>query len=492
MAVGGSRENARTGTPAPPRRAWNWIPRGGTLDDASWTVRHRGICLLLWLHVVALPVIAMVRGQAPLHALAETGAMAWLAVAAEVRALGPTIRSAATTLGLMASSAAVVHVFGGTIEAHFHFFVMVAVVALYQSWVPYLLALGFVVVHHGVIGTLAPAAVYNHPQAIDHPWLWGGLHGAFIFAESVACLVYWRASEVTVASEREARLAVEQAHEDLALAQQLTGMGSWAWDGRSNALSWSDHLYVISGVDRATFVPTFSSFQELVHPEDRERVVELVTASVRTGAPLDYECRLVRGDGEVRTMHALGHAVVEDGRVVHIRGTLHDVTERQRLQEAITAMAFRDPLTGLANRRLYLEQLEQALARAATEGTACAVLFIDLDGFKGVNDRFGHAAGDDLLCEIGARLRAAVRDTDTVARFGGDEFAVLCEDAGHRVATLTAGRIERELRRPTLIEGTPVTASIGIAVGMQGANPDELLRQADEAMYEVKALSRSG
>lgn len=473
-------------------RARAWLPRGGTLDDASWVARHRGICAVLWMHVIALPATTLVRGETLGHALPEVAGIAWLALAAELRGLGIRLRSAAATLGLMACSAAVVHVFDGTIEAHFHFFVMVAVVALYQSWVPFLLALAFVVVHHGVIGTLEPEAVYNHAAAIERPWLWGIIHGAFIFAESIACLVYWRASELAVERERRIRVSAEEARQDLALAQELAGMGSWEWDARSGSIRWSEHLYVLAGVDPSDFEPTPTSFQELVHPEDREQVQLRIMTAVRTGELLEYECRILRADGDLRTVHALGHATTDDsGAVVHIRGTVHDVTERRRLEEAITQMAFHDPLTGLCNRRLYLERLEEALARSALEGGTCAVLFIDLDGFKAVNDRHGHAAGDALLLEIAARLRSAVRDTDTVARFGGDEFAVLCEGGDSRAATRTAQRIESELRRPAVVDQTEVViaASIGIAVADPESTSDGLLRQADAAMYAAKTSS---
>ncbi|KRB73186.1 hypothetical protein ASE01_20715 [Nocardioides sp. Root190] len=477
------------------RRALERLPRGGTLDASSWARRHRGICNLLWLHVALLPAITVLRGDTLWHALPEVAGIAWVAVAAEVRRFGTRARSAAATLGLMACSAAAVHVFDGVIEAHFHFFVMVAVVALYQSWLPYLLALAFVLVHHGLVGTLVPESVYNHQDAIDRPWLWGLVHGGFIVAESIACLVYWRASELAVERERQARLTAEQASEDLAHAQELSGMGSWEWDAHLNLISWSDHLYALTGVDPSSFIPSLTSFQELVHPEDRDRVNRLIHDSVRTGTLLEYECRIVRGGGEIRRVHALGHVITDaDGVVVRIRGTIHDVTERRRLEESITQMAFHDALTGLCNRRLYLDRLRDALTRTSTDGTTCAVLFLDLDGFKAVNDAHGHAMGDSLLQEVAIRLRAAVRQSDTVARFGGDEFAVLCEGAGHLIARSTAQRIERELDRPILVDRVhlAVAVSIGIAVAESGndVTPDELLRRADAAMYEVKTSAR--
>jgi diguanylate cyclase (GGDEF)-like protein len=173
-------------------------------------------------------------------------------------------------------------------------------------------------------------------------------------------------------------------------------------------------------------------------------------------------------------------------------GTCHDVTERKQLQDVITHLAFHDPLTGLANRRLFLDRLDHALAQLRGSDGMCAILFIDLDDFKEINDGYGHTAGDALLLEVAGRLRGAVRETDTIARFGGDEFALLCEEADLDDATQAAERIEAALRQPTLIEGisVAVAGSIGIAIGDRDADADTLLRQADAAMYAVKALDK--
>lgn len=470
-----------------------WLPRGGVLDEAVWAARHRGICLVLWAHVLLLPLIALFLGQAYLHGLTEVAVIAWLAIAAEIRRFGPGVRSASATVGLLVSSAMVVHLYHGQIEAHFHFFVMVAVVALYQAWLPYLLALAFVVVHHSVAGAIAPEAVYNHGDAWDRPLLWGLIHGAFILAESVACLVYWRASEQAIARERQFRAEVEQSHRELVRAQQLSGVGSWEWDLESGTVVWSEQLFALTGADSATFVPSTRSFLDLVHPEEREHMRGLIRASLETGAALDYECRIRRADGTERTVHALGELVAGDDVEPRLmRGTCHDVTERRRLQDAVTQMAFQDPLTGLANRRLFVDELERALARVDGGGPSCAILFIDLDGFKQVNDRHGHAVGDALLREIGSRIRMTVREADTVARFGGDEFAVLCHGSDRKQAVETALRIEGALAAPAWVEGHRITVGVstGVAVADADSSADALLRRADAGMYAAKAVRR--
>ncbi len=441
------------------------------------------------MHAVALLIAALLLGYSLAHSCAEAAAVAWLALGATVDTFGPRVRSAMATLGLMTSSALVVHLSNGLIEAHFHFFVMVAVVALYQAWQPYLLALAFVVVHHSVIGTFAPHAVFNHPAAESNPWLWSVVHGGFILAESAACLVYWRASEAAVDRERAARFDAERALRELAEAQALSGVGSWEWDQTTQTVTWSGQLYILAGVDPKSFTPTIDGYLGLIHPDDRDRVAELLRTAYGTTASLDYECRLLRPDGSVRTIHALGEPVADLGAGrAGMRGTCHDVTERKRLEEAITRMAFEDPLTGLANRRVFSDRLNDAVARSSSAGGVCAVLFIDLDGFKDINDSHGHPVGDAVLQDVARRLQRSVRQSDTIARFGGDEFAVLCEAADLDAVAEAAARIEEELNYVAMIDGhrLRVSASVGFAAADPTSTADGLIRRADEAMYAVK------
>ena len=158
-------------------------------------MRHRGITVLLWLHVAALPVVGVLRGETPGHSMFEAAIVAIFGVGACLRRLSITTRSALATLGLVICSAILVHFFDGLIEMHFHFFVMVAVVALYQAWQPYLLAVGFVLLQHSLVGAVAPHQVYSHHSGSAHPWWWALVHGSFILAESITCLMYWRVSE---------------------------------------------------------------------------------------------------------------------------------------------------------------------------------------------------------------------------------------------------------------------------------------------------------
>ncbi|MBA2440921.1 MAG: PAS domain S-box protein [Rubrobacter sp.] len=181
-----------------------------------------------------------------------------------------------------------------------------------------------------------------------------------------------------------------------------------------------------------------------------------------------------------------------EGRIQNFVGIQQDVTEQRALQEELAHRATHDPLTDLPNRALLMDRLSHALLRFERHGESVAVLFLDLDGFKSVNDAFGHEGGDRLLSAVAGRLKACLRPEDTVSRIGGDEFAVLLEDTGPEGAAEAAERIIRELSRPfSTGEGTArevrVTASIGIACqGAGDRSAGELLKEADRAMYRAK------
>ena len=204
------------------------LPRGGALPERAWQARHRGICVLLWVHVVALFILGFVRDQPVAVCVLGPGAIACYTIAAMSPRLGRTARSSLATWGLLSSSALLIEFYDGLIEAHFHFFITIAVVSLYQAWTPYLLAVGFVLVHHLVLGTLMPSHVYNHSMAAHNPWLFALVHGGAVLAESVACLVFWRVTEDAIDAERANRLALEKANAELTRAnravEDLVGM----------------------------------------------------------------------------------------------------------------------------------------------------------------------------------------------------------------------------------------------------------------------------
>jgi signal transduction histidine kinase len=171
------------------------LPRGLTLPPEVWARRHRAMVWLLWLHAIGLGVFAYLQGHMLIHSLGQTVLLAVLAGLAGDRALGTRVRSGIVSVGLLTASALLIHTSGGVIEMHFHFFVMIAVIALYEDWIPYLLAFAYVVVHHGLMGVLDPAGVYNHPDAVAHPWKWAAIHGIFVVGAGVTGVIAWRMNE---------------------------------------------------------------------------------------------------------------------------------------------------------------------------------------------------------------------------------------------------------------------------------------------------------
>ena len=328
------------------------LPEGRLLPESSWRRRHRWIVVLLWLHVIGIACYGVLEGYGVAHSLLDALPIGAAAFAASIERLGRRPRSMAASIGLITSSAMLVHLSGGLIEAHFHFFVVIPILVLYQDWFPYLLAFAYVVIHHGALGVLEPSSVYNHPDAIANPWKWAFIHGVFVLGASAASVVGWRANE------------------------------------------------------------------QMLH----------------------------------------------------------------------------EPLTGLPGRAFFLHKVGLALDRSRRRRSAVAVLFIDLDRFKPVNDALGHAVGDELLVAVTRRLKGSIRPQDTLARLGGDEFAVLCEVSDEAAATVVAERIHADLGRPFRLGSTELaaSASIGIATTVAGRlAPDILIGNADAAMYRAKAERRT-
>jgi diguanylate cyclase (GGDEF)-like protein len=471
------------------------IPRGNQLSEESWERRHVAIVILLWAHVVALPWVGLATGSTLLHSLTEASIVAVFALGASIKRLSAPTRSVFTTIGLITSSAVLTHFSGGLIEMHFHFFIMVAVITLYQSWLPFAFAIGYVLVHHGLAGALDPTSVFNHPEAITHPWRWATVHAIFIAGESLACLTAWRLNELALENERATSHALERANHDLAEAQELASIGSWEWDMGANTVRWSEELYRILGVDPVTFSPSVEAFMDFVHPDDRLHLTVLLD-SVRNGAEtLETDLRIVRLDRSERIVRAMGSLAPDrtsSSGGTRMVGTCQDVTEQKHLEDEIEYKAFHDPLTGLANRGLFKDRLAHSVKRRNADGVA--VIFLDLDDFKSVNDRLGHGAGDRLLTQVARTLESLVRESDTIARFGGDEFAILVDDDGSRAAVGVAQRIVSAFSQPVAIEDGEVTVqpSMGVAFADGNTSPDDLLRDADIAMYVVKAEGKGG
>ncbi|MEA2527544.1 MAG: hypothetical protein QOF73_4771 [Thermomicrobiales bacterium] len=239
-----------------------------------------------------------------------------------------------------------------------------------------------------------------------------------------------------------------------------------------------------------------SLWSRALHADDQRRVSAQVAEATATGEPFRAEYRLRARNGRVvwvRDEAVLVRDAADGTR--RWQGVLLDVSERKALEARLAHQAFHDPLTGLPNRALLMDRLGHALARAARHPTAVAVLFLDLDGFKVVNDTLGHSAGDHLLVRTAQRLRDCLRDGDTVARVGGDEFVCVLEDVNDaNEPAAVAARIIARLGEPIVLDGheVVVTPSVGIAVsGVPSVPAEDLVRHADQAMYAAKRRGKA-
>lgn len=229
-----------------------------------------------------------------------------------------------------------------------------------------------------------------------------------------------------------------------------------------------------------------------VVPRRREEFKRLIRAN---GYVSDFESEVHRRDGSTLWIAETAHAVHgADGELLYYQGTVEDISDRKRHREQLEHQANHDPLTGLPNRNLLRDRLEQACAHVEREGGEVAVAFVDLDNFKVINDSLGHAIGDELLMVTAARLKTCLRAVDTVARYGGDEFVLILHHLGeaaqlHRVLE----RVLHEIARPVHLGGHELLVTCSIGVAMHGAEEgvDLLLQNADTAMYAAKAAGRS-
>ena len=234
---------------------------------------------------------------------------------------------------------------------------------------------------------------------------------------------------------------------------------------------------------------------ELVHDADRAAYEAHFSASLMGSSSTSHiGCRMMRANGEWMRTETVATNLLADSNVGGIVLTIRDVTERVTLEEHLRHQALHDPLTGLGNRALFQDRVAHGLSRAERTKDDVAVIFLDLDNFKEINDSLGHAAGDAVLVQTANRVRACLRDSDTAARFGGDEFAVLLEQTrGEGEVMDVANRISAALAKPLQVEGKDVEfgASIGIARAQPQQSADEVLRNADVAMYHAKSRGKA-
>lgn len=505
------------------------LPRGRTLDAEVWESRHRWLLALLAVQGVAIAADSLRSGGGP----GETATLlAPVAALALVAARGPrsrSVRSVAMALGLLTESAIGVHLADGATAAHFHVFAMLAVLSLYEDTVPFLAAVAFAVIERGVVGTIDPGSVYTEAAAMDRPWVWAAIHGAFMAAAAGALLLTWNANERVRArlrrAERRAREERDRAAQllrELEAAAEVTRSVARANDARATvaeaarALTGATfvvlaepsddgelELTVGSGMPdvgerripahgcRSGAVTAFEAGEALFVPDAPrdERVSPGLVAA--TGAASLLFQPAISGDA-VRGVVCIGWGAprVEPGEdEARVAALLADeaalAIERAGELRDLEAAATTDALTGVANRRAWDRALEDALAAAMSGATrrAVTICLLDLDGFKTLNDTQGHLAGDRALKGCVAAWRAELRSPDLLARLGGDEFGVLLPGCDRRRAEAIRERLEAF---------TPHAA--GVSVGVAEWTGDEpalaLMQRADRNLYERKAARR--
>lgn len=298
-----------------------------------------------------------------------------------------------------------------------------------------------------------------------------------------------------VTEKRLAEAALKESEARLNDAQRIAQIGSWEFDIASGKTTWSDETFRLFGVDRQTFGATYEAVMERIHPEDRERVGQAYRDSLTNRSPYEISHRICMPDGRIKWVNERCEMHFDaQGNPVRSTGTVQDITERKLAEAQISQLAYHDALTGLVNRFSLQGQLEQALSMAHREQRALAVIFLDLDRFKIINDTLGHAIGDTLLKEVARRLRGCVRESDIVARLGGDEFVVVLSEVDDAAtAARMADKILQALARPyrTGKDDLHTTASIGLAFyPNDGVDSETLMKNADIAMYHAKALGR--
>lgn len=297
-----------------------------------------------------------------------------------------------------------------------------------------------------------------------------------------------------LAERRRAESELREIATRLETVCNTTNDGVWEWNFLTHKLTWSERLLAIVGTSARTLRgnPTKLLYRR-IHPDDFAIAQPLLLAHLsdpNEGA-FRIECRFRGDSGQYTWIHITGQAIRDEkGRPLRLIGSITDITERKLFENRLTHQAFHDPLTGLPNRVLFMDRLEQAIAYANRWQKSVALLFLDLNEFKSVNDRYGHAVGDALLQLVAARLLSCVRRTDTVARLSGDEFILLLPQvSGVSDAVKVAEQVARALSEPFQFDAHQLhtTTSIGISLyPRDGFGASELIENADMAMYHAK------
>ncbi len=301
---------------------------------------------------------------------------------------------------------------------------------------------------------------------------------------------------------RRSQLQIETSERRLRYVLEATGDGIWDWHIPTGKVVYSDRWVEMFGYRPEEITGDLDDFEACLHPVDGDETMAAVREALTGNGSYGREHRVRRRDGKDIWVLDRGQVVERDeaGVAVRMVGSVADISERKKAEDELAAIAYIDLLTGLPNRRFLHERLQHVLARGIRLGNYSGLFYIDLDQFKMLNDTMGHGAGDRMLQLFGERLRDCVREMDTVARFGGDEFAILVEDLGDTAegammaAVAIAKKINATCDAPFDLSSIShrITASVGITVmENEGDSAEEILMRADIAMYAAKSAGRN-
>ncbi len=279
----------------------------------------------------------------------------------------------------------------------------------------------------------------------------------------------------------------------LAAAQRIARLGYWTWDTKKNEFCISEQLASLCETSLEEFNGTLGGFLDLIHPDDRGFVRDIILSAKHNKTIQHMEYRIEIQSGEVIYVHQEIEAITDQNDFV-ITGTVQDITHKKQTEKQIHRLAYFDNLTGLASRSYYQERIEDIIKTAARRHEQFAFLFLDLDGFKDINDSFGHNIGDQFLKAIAQRIKLVIRDIDFASRMGGDEFCIILTNiADQESVAEVATRCLQKINQPLLLDNHQIIprASIGIAIfPRDGHSETELMKAADTAMYSAKQAGK--
>jgi diguanylate cyclase (GGDEF)-like protein/PAS domain S-box-containing protein len=277
-------------------------------------------------------------------------------------------------------------------------------------------------------------------------------------------------------------------------AQRLGKIGDWSYRLGQSYIVWADELYDLLGYDPNLFGSSYAAVMAAYVGDGAQRVLASHAEIMRTGGTRSVDVKFKRGDGSIGDFAVISKAMTnEDDRVIGFRGTIQDISERKRAEEQLEKLAYYDPLTGLANRALFHREVEDVLLRCGRSGNIAALLLLDLDRFKEVNDSLGHAAGDELLTKVAHLISRALGGDHFLCRLGGDEFAIITAETDRASVEALATAVLVAVSGPILLERGEVLigTSVGVAImPHDGVNLNDLLRNADLALYRAKEDGR--